>query len=324
MNVIVEMKFGSHLYGTDTPESDLDFKGVFLPEVESLLLGEKAKSINTNTNASDGKNTSQDVDREFYSLHYFLKLALEGQTVALDMLHAPQTAILKSSTLWDVLVEQRSRFYTKNLKAFVGYARRQAAKYGIKGSRLAEVRMVATFLEKSLNRLKWMGPDDLKLSDVWDWLPKGEHIYFHSGASEKQDSMSLRMYEVVGKKFQETARVNYVLPILTRFITEYGVRAQKAEQNEGVDWKALSHALRASYQVRELFLDGTMTMPRPEADLLVAVKQGKVNFKSVQEHLEHNMSEVEELAERSTLPEKADHQFAKHFILMAYGYPGPV
>jgi hypothetical protein len=327
MNVIVEMKFGSHLYGTDTPESDQDFMGVFLPTAESLILGpgfkgSYQKTINNNTNASDGKNTSQDVDREFYSLQYFLKLALEGQTVALDMLHAPQSAILKSSYLWDALVGQRSRFYTKNLKAFIGYARRQAAKYGIKGSRLAEVRMVATFLEKSLIRLKWN--DNVRLADVWDWLPKGEHIYFHSGASDKQDSMSLRMYEVVGKKFQETAAISYVLPILLKFITEYGVRAQKAEQNEGVDWKALSHALRAAYQVKELFVDGTMTMPRPEAGILLAIKQGKVGFKSVQRELESTMARVEELAERSTLPEKADHEFAKHFILYAYGYNGGV
>jgi hypothetical protein len=281
-------------------------------------MGERTKSINTNTNATDGKNTSQDVDQEFYSLHYFLKLALEGQTVALDMLHAPQSAILKSSHLWDALVEQRSRFYTKNLKAFIGYARRQAAKYGIKGSRLAEVRMVARYLEKMTHRTKWK--EDLTLRDVWDWLPKGEHIYFHSGASDKQDSMSLRMYEVVGKKFQETAKLNYVLPILTRFITEYGVRAQKAEQNEGVDWKALSHALRAAYQVKELFIDGTMTLPLPQAGLILAVKQGRLAFKSVQAELEQTMSEVEALAERSGLPEKADHKFVKHFILYAYGY----
>jgi hypothetical protein len=132
--------------------------------------------------------------------------------------------------------------------------------------------------------------------------------------------MSLRMYEVVGKKFQETAAVNYVLPILTRFITEYGVRAQAAEQNSGVDWKALSHALRAAYQVKELFLDGTMTMPRPEAGILLAVKQGKIAFKSVQAELEQTMFEVEGLAERSELPEKADYNFVKHFLLYAYDF----
>jgi hypothetical protein len=176
------------------------------------------------------------------------------------------------------------------------------------------------FLEKSLNRLQWN--DNLRLADVWDHLPDGDHIYFHSGASDKLDSMSLRMYEVVGKKFQETARVKYVLPILQRFITEYGVRAQAAEQNEGVDWKAMSHALRAAQQVKELFTHGTMTMPRPEAGLLLLVKQGKIDFKSVQEELENTMSEVEVLALRSELPEKADHKFVKHFLLQAYGY-GP-
>jgi hypothetical protein len=322
-NLIVKMKFGSHLYGTDTPDSDLDFKGVFLPKVGELLLGPTfkgtyVKTISNNTNATDGKNTSSDVDEEFYSLHYFLKLALEGQTVALDMLHAPQSAILESSHLWKSLVEQRSRFHTKNLKAFIGYARRQAAKYGIKGSRLAEVRMVARFFEKSLNRMKWN--EDLRLRDVWDHLPKGEHIHFHSGASEKQDSMSLRMYEVCGKKFQETASVNYVLPILVRFIAEYGVRAQQAAQNKGVDWKALSHAMRAAYQVKELFTKGTMTFPRPERKLLKAVKSGVMDFKVIQNELEETMKEVEALAVQSTLPERADRRFVEKFIHKAYGY----
>jgi predicted nucleotidyltransferase len=38
MELIVEMRFGSHLYGTATPESDLDFKGVYLPEARDILL----------------------------------------------------------------------------------------------------------------------------------------------------------------------------------------------------------------------------------------------------------------------------------------------
>jgi hypothetical protein len=130
------------------------------------------------------------------------------------------------------------------------------------------------------------------------------------------------MYRVCGKFFQETARLGYVRGILERFFQDYGKRAKLAELNEGVDWKALSHAMRASYQVKELFLDGTMTMPRPEAGLLLAVKQGKINFKSVQEELERTMDEVEILALRSDLPEVADHKFAKHFILYAYGYDG--
>ncbi len=31
MNIIFKTLFGSHLYGTDTPESDYDEKGIFMP-----------------------------------------------------------------------------------------------------------------------------------------------------------------------------------------------------------------------------------------------------------------------------------------------------
>ncbi len=312
-NILVKMKFGSHLYGTDTPESDLDFKGVFLPDIGSLIQGERVKSINNSTGSGVVKNTSGDVDEEYYSLHYFLKLALEGQTVALDMLHAPQSAILKNSHLWEVLVEQRSRFYTKNLKAFIGYARKQAAKYGIKGSRLADVRRVVKFLSN------YSGNDAYKLRDVWDHLPKGEHIKFLDSDMKHAPDL-IRMYQVCGKSFQETARCDYVQPILEGFLQEYGKRARQAEMNEGIDWKAMSHALRAAYQVKELFTDGTMTLPSPHRHLLTAVKQGKIDFKSVQAELETVMGVVEALSERSELPTKADHKFAKNFLYYAYGH----
>lgn len=309
-NVIVKMTFGSHLYGTDGPESDLDFKGVFLPKVGDLLLRKTCKSISNTTGDKDRRNTSKDIDIEFYSLHYFLSLALEGQTVALDMLHAPSTAIIESSHLWDVLVEQRSRFYTKNLKAFIGYARKQAAKYGVKGSRLADVRAVVRWLSKhTTNDRGW------KLRDFWTQLPEGEHIH-----RLKPDKQGLRMYQVCGKSFQETARLDYVQPILENFLLQYGKRAKEAEKNKGVDWKAMSHALRVAYQVEELLSCGTMTLPSPVAPLLIAVKRGKIDFKSVRQELEDTIERVEKLVERSTLPERADAKFVKHFIHYAYGY----
>ena len=136
MNLIVKMKFGSHLYGTSTPESDLDLKGVYLPTKEEIFLNRIPKSINTSSNKINIKNSSTDIDCEIYSLHYFIKLACEGQTVAIDMLHAPDEMILESSPMWDLLRTYKNKFYTSNLKAFIGYARRQSAKYGIKGSRL--------------------------------------------------------------------------------------------------------------------------------------------------------------------------------------------
>lgn len=55
---LVRMKFGSHLYGTETPSSNLDFKAVFLPSRSDILLGRVKESINVNT-----KTGSFDFDR---------------------------------------------------------------------------------------------------------------------------------------------------------------------------------------------------------------------------------------------------------------------
>ena len=63
--LIFKCYFGSHLYGTANKSSDSDFKGIFLPSQEQVLLGKIPKSINNSTKKGDGKNTSEDVDIEF-------------------------------------------------------------------------------------------------------------------------------------------------------------------------------------------------------------------------------------------------------------------
>ena len=80
LRIIAKMKFGSHLYGTATENSDLDYKGIYLPTKEQILLNRFKKSHNIQTKkGSSAKNTSDDIDIEFYSLQYFIKLACEGQ-----------------------------------------------------------------------------------------------------------------------------------------------------------------------------------------------------------------------------------------------------
>lgn len=305
---IVKMIFGSHLYGTSTPESDTDYKGVFLPNKRDIILGNVPKSTNNMTKTDNkAKNTSNDVDTEIYSLHYFLQLACEGQTVALDMLHAPKDMLLSSSDIWDEIVKERHRFYTRNLQAFIGYARKQAAKYGIKGSRLAEARMVYDFLRSDDHQ------NDLKMGDLWDILPTGEHIKFVIGGKKNSEE---EFYQVCGKKMQKTAQVSYCMEILKTFVDSYGHRAMLAEQNKGIDWKAISHAVRAAEQVKEVLKYNTITFPLKNAKTILDIKNGKFDYTTeAAPLLETLMDEVEVLAEKSTLPKKVDRKFWDNFLI---------
>lgn len=294
MNTLVKIIFGSHLYGTNTSESDQDFKGIFMPTKEEIFLGRIPKSIQNNTKTDcSNKNTSSDKDSELYSLHYFIKMACAGETATIDMLHAPPQNILITSNLWTDLVANRHRFYTKNLKALIGYARRQASKYGIKGSRLNESKLILDFIKDKDGRVK----------DYWDQLPSGEHIFKHP-ASELNNN--IRMYEVCGRKIGETCSTTQLYDIVNIFYTNYGERAKKAAKDEGIDWKAVSHALRAAFQIREILTTNDLKFPLKEASLLKEIKLGCISFKEVQPLLDNLMSEVETLSEKSKLPDKVN------------------
>lgn len=296
---IVHMKVGSHLYGTNTPESDHDYATVFVPSRLEIILGripkvEEMGPVKTHEGMKTGPG---EIESKHFSLHKFVRMACEGQTLALEMLHAPRGAIIeKPHAIWDGLVQRRKKFYSKNLNAFVGYARTQAAKYGIKGSRLNAVQDVLDFLYTC-------NMDD-RLLMHWDQLPAGEHIRFHS-----QEANGSFMYEVCGKKVHDTAKVLYACEIFEKYRENYGVRATRAANNEGIDWKAVSHAVRVSLQVSEILTHQTMTLPSPHASLLMDIKKGKHDYTTVVAPLlESIMERNERLSAESTLPKHVDYE----------------
>jgi len=295
-NIICEVKFGSTLYGTRTEDSDDDIKGIFLPTKKDILLGKISNSINMSTGDNKSKNGKDDTDTEYYSLHYFLKLACEGQTGALDMLHVNRENIIKTHPIWETLMNKRSMFYTKNLSAFIGYARRQASKYGIKGSRLKSARIVKDYLG-TLNQGD-------RLADHWFALPRGEHIDF------LHPENNIRVYQVCGRKIQETCTVAYAKDIVDRFYESYGDRAKRAENNEGIDWKAVSHAVRSAYQLREILSTKDLVFPLKDRKVITDIKEGKLHYMDeVGPLLDSLMSEVEDLVKVSDFPEKTDRGY---------------
>ncbi len=312
LNIIVKMKFGSKLYGTDTPESDTDYKGVFLPTAKEVLLNRIPKSYNymTKQNKKD-KNSSEDMDIEFYSLHHFIKLACEGQTVAMDMIHAPDHMIEEKTDIWDLIVNNRKKLYTKKMKAFVGYAKRQMEKHGVSSDRLGNLNKIIKQLIMFRDSKKC---HETKLKDIWDDLPDLEftrRLY--------DEKSKLRMYKVIDRKFQETISIDYMLDCLIKTESTYGNRIRKAEENQ-VDFKALSHALRTAYQMRELLIDNTITFPLKNASFIKEVKQGKHDYLTVVAPvLENLFSEVEELIIDSDLPESVDAEYWDGLLMFIIG-----
>ncbi len=103
-----------------------------------------------------------------------------------------------------------------------------------------------------------------------------------------------------------TSTIKNAHDIVRRLVEEYGQRALAAERNEGLDWKALSHAVRVGHEAVELFQTGRISFPRPEAKHLLEIKCSQIPYVKVAGEIEQLLVDVEVAASNSSLPEKAD------------------
>jgi RNA repair pathway DNA polymerase beta family protein len=308
---IVSIRFGSHLYGTNTPASDEDFKSVFIPSGRDILLQRVQGSISTQRPKGEGeKNVAGELDHEAYSIQRYLGLCAEGQTVALDMLFAPQVSFLAPGWEWYWIKDNTHRLVTKKHASFVGYCRTQANKYGIKGSRVAAARTAYEFLQRAQEKL---GTTEKLGSLTWeiDALSMGNEymqVLDIEGATDVNGiKKTVRHWEVCNRKMPYTQTIKGACEVMHRIVKEYGHRALQAERNEGIDWKALSHAVRVGNQAIELLGTGRVEFPLANREHLKDIKLGKLQYAEVAEEIEDLLVRVEEAAAASTLRDEPDY-----------------
>lgn len=315
MKQLVKIKFGSHLYGTDTKNSDLDYKGVFIPSARDLILQKAPKQIITNTKSgSDSRNTKDDIDNEMFSLHRFIDLLMDGQTVALDMFFAGSDnwENNKCDWTWFRLKNSGNRLISAKATSFIGYCNTQAAKYGIKGSRISSLTGIT-------NLLKSKGAN-VKLSSFWNEIEAYVNSDEHSSIELLQgpNKESVPHLQVCNKKVAMFNTVKQALPIYENVLARYGDRAKEAQNNENIDWKALHHAVRVCYEAEELLTTGSITFPRPDKDILIKIKKGELPYNQVAELIEAGMDRIKELEKKSFLRAEPDRAWAEEFIYEIY------
>lgn len=129
---ILLTRTGSHAYGTNTPTSDEDYRGVCIPPPEYFL---GLKSINE-YNTSGGKNftvkqsdKSNIVDVTITHINKFVRDALNGVPNNLDILFCRDEDIIYMDDFGKELRNMRKEFLSKALKhKFCGYAHSQKHK----------------------------------------------------------------------------------------------------------------------------------------------------------------------------------------------------
>lgn len=286
---------GSRLYGTFGPSSDYDFKAIVQPSLDDLLLNRKLtnRKEKPEGHGPQDKMTAGGHETEYLPLQVFFDDFFNGQTYALEVafavkqgLHTSYNPDLSTNLPCEfcfnddiqMMTELIDHFLTKNVKKMMGYAVSQARLYGVKTERYGAVKAVVDLIDA------YAFPNDQKLKesllncpDLLAKLLALPHVKLIKIMTGDGSNTEIDAIEITGKQYPLTNKLVTICVSMEKVLGAYGERVKEFE-GQGVDWKALSHAIRIVEQVVELSTKGTITLPRPNADYLRRVKAGEVDL----------------------------------------------
>jgi hypothetical protein len=315
--VVYVTKSGSQLYGTNTETSDTDYKGIFIPTRNDVLLKRDMEHWNTSTGDRSSKNTSEDVDIELYSIYKFFNLLAKGETGAIDLYFSifdSTTTIHVDQGFSRIMKLNKEALVSSKLEAFVGYCIGQSKKYNIKGERYFELDDFVEYMKRYDLALR-----SRKLGTIFKWIAmyinSNDYIKFVEapGPRGSGDYKEITYIEVLGKKFSGDVTVEYFIEKITAMLNQFGDRAKASAK--GVDYKALSHAVRVILEVEELLTTRHIEFPLRDCDYILHVKQGDEALEDTMQFISEKLDTVNHLMETTELPKKVDQGFIDDFIL---------
>lgn len=281
--VIFECQTGSHMYGTSTPESDEDYRGVCIPPAfvrDSLLFNFEQKD------SWEGKYE----DRVIYSLKKFMKLCADNNPNIVELLFSNST--IYQTPKWLAILDNRKMFISKKCKhTFLGYAYSQ------------------------LNRIK--------RHRAWLLNPPKEEptreLYGLTGApklNQEQMGAILTIPEgYVKDEYVEEARKEKAYREAKTHWDMYSAwqaarnkKRQDLEGKFGYDTKHASHLIRLLWEGQELLKTGKIVFPLIRAKEIIEIRNGVYKYDELLESAAKEEEKFESLYETSTLPDQADHK----------------
>ena len=271
--LIFLVKAGSHFFDLESPNSDADFRGIYMPSDKEFYEGEARRRFwerkTLEGNKTGVKNTKDDVDFYLYSYTFFLDLLKRGDFNCMELLHAPSDKILINSEEIKNLISFRKNILTNDISAFLGFIKKEYRRYGVNINHYKIQEDLANFLRKY--------PKHTKLKSIWKDLEEygknNTQIIFTTSLTGKKTRVPT--IKVAQRFYQNTITTDYLVKAIDYRLTTYGHR-QKNMAASGVEFKGLYHALRLIYEANDLFDYGEFIIPfNPERqDTLRKIKNG--------------------------------------------------
>lgn len=342
--IVFEAIMGSRAYGTHLPTSDTDIRGVFIQPLEDILGFGYVDQVADNLN-----------DIVFYEIKRFLQLVQSNNPNILELLNAPKDCILFKDSIFDLVLDQKETFITKQCKmSFAGYAIGQ-----IKKARGFNKKM--NWEENSMVRKrvldfcyiivnggtvplhKWItsyNSNKIDKRDQKDFgLAKIDHAHdmyimydlvgydIHKGIVSERDANDVQLtsipkgithcaYLTFNKDAYSTHCKRYAE--YQTWLKERNPDRVKMNKDHGkqYDSKNMMHTFRLLNMAHEI-AEGKIIVRRPEKEIktLMKIRKGEYEYEKLLLQAEALIANLDETFDNSNLPAKVDQEFVDNLLI---------
>lgn len=322
-------RHGSHAYGTNTPESDEDFRGIAIAPREYQL-----GALHTFEQAVSNAPT----DLTIFELRKFVHLASQANPNVIEILFVDESDRLLVTPLGERVLTMRELFITKRVRhTFSGYAASQMGRIKRHYSWLKHPpKAKPTRAEFGLPEHTLVPRDHLQAAqaairsklDHWsadylDGLDEATRIAVTGRFAEHLAELSIANAEELWPAAARTLGMSdNLIEAMKRerayeqakrewdnYETWRRTRNPKRadlEAKHGFDTKHAAHLVRLLRMCREILTTGKVTVKRPDAAELLEIRNGSWSYEKLLEWSEHQDAELQEIAAKSTLPKAPD------------------
>ena len=326
-------KHGSHAYGTNIPTSDLDIRGIAVPP-RNYYIG-----LTNNFEQA----TVKEPDIVIFEIRKFLKLASECNPNALEIIFTEPEDHLLMTPAAELLIENRDLFLTKRAKhTFQGYAHAQMKRIlthrrwllnpvehqptrkecGLPERTIIpqdQISAANSAIKKKIDEWSWKEMDDLdpalrqsiqtefynKLIEITSW--QDDEIESKTWrAAANTLGFDTNFIEFLDKERLYTNKYKEWKQYQEWKANRNPARAE-IEAKHHFDTKNALHLSRLSRACKELLLTGKLNVKRPDAEELIAIRNGAWTFEYLCEWFEKQSKEIEEAEKISLLPKAPNH-----------------
>lgn len=336
-NLICTHLAGSHAYGTNTPSSDIDVRGLFCADRPFISAPFRTYGEQTLTDMEDAK---------VYEVSKFLKLYTEGNPNILETLWVDDGDVLTSSPAYEYLREHRAELLSAKVAfTYSGYALSQLKR--IKGHnkwinnpcpvepprQTTYVSMVQNFTDDKVL------PATFNLEDYKEdcrLIPYGHNLFgLYIRRDKTQGYCAYNDKWQLNTVFEDESRYGWGAPdlIVKWNKEEYNLARDnhtnywkwKNNRNETraaleevhtYDTKHASHLVRLLRSGEEILSEGIVKVKRPDAEELLAIRNGTWTYEELIKWAEEKDNYVRNVLYKQTdLPKKPNIKLAEKVLL---------